>query len=180
MLIMWFSGLRGAIAYALCLHLEFPEDVRKVLVTTTLCIVLFTTIGLGGSTMPLMKYLETKQPRRNRRGRKKEITLSKTRELGATIDSEHLSEFTEEELDIQSSGGSTNGVLITGDTSSRVKGFLYYDVKYIRPFLTRRFTQRELREGRSHVTQLTDKWIQDLQGSPLMLTDSEEEFQQQD
>ena len=57
MLIMWFSGLRGAIAYALCLHLEFNDDVRRVLVTTTLVIVLFTTIGLGGGTMPLMKYL---------------------------------------------------------------------------------------------------------------------------
>ena len=33
---MWFSGLRGAIAYALSLHLEFGEDTRKVLVTTTL------------------------------------------------------------------------------------------------------------------------------------------------
>jgi sodium/hydrogen exchanger 8 len=36
MVIMWFSGLRGAIAYALSLHLEFGEDTRKVLVTTTL------------------------------------------------------------------------------------------------------------------------------------------------
>ena len=60
MLIMWFSGLRGAIAYALCLHLEFNDDVRRVLVTTTLVIVLFTTIGLGGGTMPLMKYLVRK------------------------------------------------------------------------------------------------------------------------
>ena len=66
MLIMWFSGLRGAIAYALSLHLEFDEDTRKVLVTTTLVVVLFTTIGLGGSTMPFMKYLESRQPRRNR------------------------------------------------------------------------------------------------------------------
>ncbi len=30
MLIMWFSGLRGAIAYALSLHLEFREETRKV------------------------------------------------------------------------------------------------------------------------------------------------------
>jgi hypothetical protein len=27
---MWFSGLRGAIAYALSLHLEFEEETRKV------------------------------------------------------------------------------------------------------------------------------------------------------
>ena len=31
MVIMWFSGLRGAIAYALSLHLEFEEETRKVL-----------------------------------------------------------------------------------------------------------------------------------------------------
>merc|ERR1719348_2866188 len=78
MVIMWFSGLRGAIAYALSLHLEFDEDVRKVLVTTTLVVVLFTTIVLGGGTMPLMKYLETRSHgnRRGRRRRKKDITLS--------------------------------------------------------------------------------------------------------
>jgi sodium/hydrogen exchanger 8 len=80
---MWFSGLRGAIAYALCLHLEFEEKTRKVLVTTTLVVVLFTTVILGGGTMPLMKYLERskKNPKTRRRGRKKEITLSKTREV---------------------------------------------------------------------------------------------------
>ena len=66
MLIMWFSGLRGAIAYALSLHLEFDEETRKVLVTTTLVVVLFTTIGLGGGTMPFMKYLESKKPRQTR------------------------------------------------------------------------------------------------------------------
>ena len=44
MVIMWFSGLRGAIAYALSLHLEFEEDVRKVIVTTTLVVVLFDKI----------------------------------------------------------------------------------------------------------------------------------------
>ena len=49
-------GLRGAIAYALCLHTELEsEEKRHVLVTTTLIIVLFTILFLGGSTMPLLK-----------------------------------------------------------------------------------------------------------------------------
>ena len=87
---MWFSGLRGAIAYALSLHLEFGEDTRKVLVTTTLVIILFTTIIMGGGTMPLMKYLERRQQkslsnREGRRKRRKEITLSKTREVNKTL-----------------------------------------------------------------------------------------------
>ena len=120
MVIMWFSGLRGAIAYALSLHLEFDEDVRKVIVTTTLVVVLFTTICLGkiflsnswkfglyhriyynvwytnlysnsilgGGTLPLIKYLERKKPagnRKKRRGAKKQVTMSKTRELGSAI-----------------------------------------------------------------------------------------------
>ena len=84
---MWFSGLRGAIAYALSLHLEFKEDTRKVLVTTTLVVVLFTTIILGGGTLPLMKFLESRQRPSSRRSRgrggrrKKEITMSKTKEV---------------------------------------------------------------------------------------------------
>ena len=60
MFIMWFSGLRGAIAYALSLHLEFELETRRVLVTTTLVIVLFTILCLGGSTMPLLKCVQSR------------------------------------------------------------------------------------------------------------------------
>ena len=85
--------------------------------TTTLIVVLFTTIVLGGGTLPLMKvttqcsrrsqspltffiqYLESKTSGgRNRRKRRKDITMSKTSEFGSAIDSEHLSELTEEEV----------------------------------------------------------------------------------
>lgn len=53
------SGLRGAIAFALALNLEeFPDETRKLLVTTTLVIVLFTVLFLGGSTLPLLKVRE--------------------------------------------------------------------------------------------------------------------------
>ena len=34
--IMWFSGLRGAIAFSLALHLPFPNEKRRVIVSTTL------------------------------------------------------------------------------------------------------------------------------------------------
>lgn len=53
--IMWFSGLRGAIAFALSLNLQLDSEVRHVIVTSTLILVLFTTLVLGGSTLPLMK-----------------------------------------------------------------------------------------------------------------------------
>jgi len=56
-------------------------------------------------------------------------------------------------------------------------GFLYWDLKFIRPFFTRRFTQRELKEGKSHITELTDKWLNDInRDAPLLMSDSEEEF----
>jgi len=84
MFIMWFSGLRGAISYALSLHLDFSDETRHVIITTTLIIVLFTTLIFGGSTMPLLKFLraEKKQKNSNSRRKKKdkEVSLSKTRE----------------------------------------------------------------------------------------------------
>lgn len=52
---MLFLGLRGAIAFALSLHMEFSAEKRYILVTTTLIIVLFTIMCLGGATMPMMK-----------------------------------------------------------------------------------------------------------------------------
>lgn len=58
--VMWFSGLRGAIAFAL--SLSFPAEdgsgeTRRVVISTTLAIVLFTVIVLGGGTMPLLRLL---------------------------------------------------------------------------------------------------------------------------
>jgi sodium/hydrogen exchanger 8 len=53
--IMWFSGLRGAIAFALSLNLNIDDEVRHVIVTSTLILVLFTTLILGGSAMPIIK-----------------------------------------------------------------------------------------------------------------------------
>lgn len=135
--IMWFSGLRGAISYALSLHLQFSsEETRHVVITTTLIIVLFTTLFFGGSTMPLMKYLSggkksRKSIRSSRLGRKKKekvLSLSKTREWGQAIDSEHLSELTEEEE--------------VSFTQSKLVGFARLDRKYFTPFFTRRFTHQ--------------------------------------
>jgi len=164
MVIMWFSGLRGAIAYALSLHLEFGEETRKVLVTTTLIIVLFTTVVLGGGTMPLMKYLESRGGgrTRNRRKKNRDITLSKTLELGAAVESEYLSELTEEELETSFAEG-----------RAQIEGFMLLDMKFFRPFFIRKFTQQELKEGKSTVTELTNKWYQDIQSSPFHSDDSE-------
>lgn len=56
--VMWFSGLRGAIAFALSLNLQIDNETRHIIVTSTLILVLFTTLVLGGATMPLMKVIK--------------------------------------------------------------------------------------------------------------------------
>ena len=50
-----FSGLRGAVAFALVLHLQLDDEKRHVLITSTLIIIMFTILCLGGSTLPLLK-----------------------------------------------------------------------------------------------------------------------------
>ncbi|KAJ8716118.1 hypothetical protein PYW08_013403 [Mythimna loreyi] len=168
MFIMWFSGLRGAISYALSLHLGFSDETRHVIITTTLIIVLFTTLFFGGSTMPLLKFLRAnKKTKRSRSLRKqKEVSLSKTREWGQAIDSEHLSEITEEELEVNYSH------------ATRLKGFVRLDVKYLTPFFTRRFTHQELKDCKSQMTDLTNQWYQAIKISNDRETDEEESLQQ--
>jgi NhaP-type Na+/H+ or K+/H+ antiporter len=54
---MWHSGLRGAIAFALVETL--PEEVvqREVYVSSTLAIVVATTLFVGASAMPALRWL---------------------------------------------------------------------------------------------------------------------------
>ncbi|XP_013190837.1 sodium/hydrogen exchanger 8 [Amyelois transitella] len=168
MFIMWFSGLRGAISYALSLHLGFSDETRHVIITTTLIIVLFTTLFFGGSTMPLLKFLRAnKKTKRSKSLRKqKEVSLSKTKEWGQAIDSEHLSELTEEELEVNYSH------------ATRLKGFVRLDMKYLIPFFTRRFTHQELKDCKSQMTDLTNQWYQAIRVTNDRETDEEESLQQ--
>lgn len=156
--VMWFSGLRGAISYALSLHLEFSsEESRRVMITTTLIIVLFTTLVFGGSTMPLLRYLQpgkksNKRLRKRASSRKGSISLSKTREWGHALDStEYCSEYTEDD---------EAGVKV------KLGGFALWDTKYLKPFFTRRFTTQELHDCKSQMTDLTNKWYQAIRVSP--------------
>lgn len=53
---LWYSGLRGAVSYALVR--SFPDTANKnIFVVTTMMIVLVTTFFLGGSTEAALKYL---------------------------------------------------------------------------------------------------------------------------
>lgn len=50
------SGMRGAVAFALALHISIKnEETKRVLLTTTLVIVLFTIVFLGGTTLPVLR-----------------------------------------------------------------------------------------------------------------------------
>ncbi|XP_044118790.1 sodium/hydrogen exchanger 8 isoform X4 [Neovison vison] len=83
MFIMWFSGLRGAIPYALSLHLDLePMEKRQLIGTTTIVLVLFTILLLGGSTMPLIRLMDIEDAKARRRS-KKDVNLSKTEKMGA-------------------------------------------------------------------------------------------------
>uniref|UniRef100_A0A4W5RB21 Sodium/hydrogen exchanger n=1 Tax=Hucho hucho TaxID=62062 RepID=A0A4W5RB21_9TELE len=129
MFIMWFSGLRGAIPYALSLHLGLePIEKRQLIGTTTIIIVLFTILLLGSGTMPLIRIMDNEESQ-SRRKSKKDINLSKTEKMGNALELEHLSELTEEEYEAQ--------IYQRRD----LKGFMWLDAKYLNPFFTRRLTQ---------------------------------------
>ncbi|CAN9515534.1 unnamed protein product [Ophioblennius macclurei] len=163
MFIMWFSGLRGAIPYALSLHLGLePIEKRQLIGTTTIIIVLFTILLLGGGTMPLIRIMDIEESQ-SRRKNKKDINLSKTEKMGNTIESEHLSELTEEEYEAQ--------IYQRQD----LKGFMWLDAKYLNPFFTRRLTQEDLLHGRIQMKTLTNKWYEEVRQGPSGSEDDEDE-----
>lgn len=164
MFIMWFSGLRGAIPYALSLHLGLePIEKRQLIGTTTIIIVLFTILLLGGGTMPLIRIMDIEDSQ-SRRKNKKDVNLSKTEKMGNTIESEHLSELTEEEYEAH--------IYQRQD----LKGFMWLDAKYLNPFFTRRLTQEDLLHGRIQMKTLTNKWYEEVRQGPSGSEDEEDEL----
>uniref|UniRef100_A0A8C7AJF2 Sodium/hydrogen exchanger n=1 Tax=Neovison vison TaxID=452646 RepID=A0A8C7AJF2_NEOVI len=164
MFIMWFSGLRGAIPYALSLHLDLePMEKRQLIGTTTIVLVLFTILLLGGSTMPLIRLMDIEDAKARRRS-KKDVNLSKTEKMGNTIESEHLSELTEEEYEAH--------YIRRQD----LKGFVWLDAKYLNPFFTRRLTQEDLHHGRIQMKTLTNKWYEEVRQGPSGSEDDEQEL----
>ncbi|XP_013990175.1 sodium/hydrogen exchanger 8 isoform X1 [Salmo salar] len=163
MFIMWFSGLRGAIPYALSLHLGLePIEKRQLIGTTTIIIVLFTILLLGSGTMPLIRIMDNEESQ-SRRKNKKDINLSKTEKMGNALELEHLSELTEEEYEAQ--------IYQRRD----LKGFMWLDAKYLNPFFTRRLTQEDLLHGRIQMKTLTNKWYEEVRQGPSGSEDVDDE-----
>lgn len=57
--VLWFVGLRGAIAFALAENMPGPN--RQAYISQTLCICIFTTVGFGGVTETLLTRFGMKQ-----------------------------------------------------------------------------------------------------------------------
>jgi len=60
--VMWNAGLRGAIAFALAI--EFPDTNKnqKIVINTTMWIIIITIFGHGAATVPLLKFFKLQQP----------------------------------------------------------------------------------------------------------------------
>ncbi|KAG3118029.1 hypothetical protein PI124_g4342 [Phytophthora idaei] len=57
-IVIWFSGLRGAIAFALVLNVSTGNPIHAaILKSSTLFLVLFTTVFFGAATGPLLRVL---------------------------------------------------------------------------------------------------------------------------
>lgn len=122
------------------------------------------------------------------------LTLSRSLFQGNTIESEHLSELTEEEYEAQ--------IFQRQD----LKGFLWLDAKYLNPFFTRRLTQevrllitfikispviwknkigfvichssflsKDLLHGRIQMKTLTNKWYEEVRQGPSGSEDEDDE-----
>ncbi|CAJ0961274.1 unnamed protein product, partial [Mesorhabditis belari] len=70
-IIMWFSGMRGAVCFALALYLDIDKETKSVLLTTTLFLILFTIIFLGGSALPFINHINDMYPDKLKLGRKR-------------------------------------------------------------------------------------------------------------
>jgi len=57
---MTWGGLRGAVAFYLALKMN--SEYKNLIITTTISLIVFTIIGLGGTTKPVIKFLVKKFP----------------------------------------------------------------------------------------------------------------------
>lgn len=83
-----FAGMRGAVCFALVLYMEVEKEKKSVILTTTLFLILFTTLFLGGTVMPFVSFINKcypeERPRRRRRNLRKHkdtVMMSKTQEM---------------------------------------------------------------------------------------------------
>jgi len=66
---MWFSGLRGAIAFVLALKAkeDFKDEHGDTILTTTILVIFFTVFAMGGYIWPLLERFDLRVPNDNSR-----------------------------------------------------------------------------------------------------------------
>lgn len=180
--IMWFSGLRGAIAFALALHLPFDDETKHVIVSTTLVIVLFTVVCLGGSTTYAIKLVNWWTDRQTGRQRINSEDRNYLRQSNDSIvsgedDFVHIeTEIPDTEYMLSKTvelGRSKNLEDVEPPLHADVKGWTRWDQKYFIPFFRKRFTQQEIRQACDEMQDLTTKWHTDVEGGSQLLDEDE-------
>ncbi len=73
---MTWGGLRGAVAFYLALKMN--SEYKNLIITTTISLIVFTIIGLGGTTKPVIKLLVYHFPHHNLLEQEEEEKLSKS------------------------------------------------------------------------------------------------------
>ncbi|VDN50321.1 unnamed protein product [Dracunculus medinensis] len=160
----YFKGMRGAVAFALALHISIEDDLTKrILLTTTLFIVLFTVVFLGGSALPLLKVLDeifsdqerSKKKRRARRFREKRkifkshVLLSKTQEMALLEHSE-----------MTSAAEDGSCIIATRRPSVKSNNFASrFNELFIRPIFVRNFTAQEKFENQMNLRCVTNEFF---------------------
>jgi len=156
-LVMWFSGLRGAISFALAIAMESPNIGAKQFITTTMVIIVLTTLGLGGTCNWVLNKLGMTGVEG---GDEEEIEMS-TVNSSATLkslgnsslgDSETLSSLTANRSklghSISSSTSSTSSTRLPRSIKSHIeinrkrwcksfdlhKTWIWFDARYVQPY----------------------------------------------
>ncbi|XP_065828418.1 sodium/hydrogen exchanger 8-like isoform X2 [Oscarella lobularis] len=150
--IIWFSGLRGAIAFALSLHLPFDHETRSSLISTTLIIVLCTIIIFGGSALPMLKIMKSRYAEK--------LVMSKTEEQGSAVDATQALEHTEQ---------------------PSVSRLVTFDKKYLMPFFRRKYTSQEVKDCQIEMQKMTNQWYNGVTLIPTSdQSESEEEEEEEE
>lgn len=156
-LIMWFAGLRGAISYALSVHVGQyygvnEEELKRTLVTTTLITVLFTILVLGGLTMPVVKFL-----RRNssslavQRSLESQDQLNLHTMMSKTIQFDDLLNEDDNVLRKQTTNNDDlDSYDIQFANPNTMKGLEKFNEFYVKPLLVRRTSVRQADDDDDH------------------------------
>ncbi|CAD6184193.1 unnamed protein product [Caenorhabditis auriculariae] len=156
-IIMWFSGMRGAVCFALVLYTDIEREKKSVLLTTTLFLILFTTIFLGGSALPFISFINRCYP--NERHRRRKRSQRKSVSAGSAKNNLILSKTQEMSFFGSDEWGPKKSALDPTTPAGRI----------MRSLFIRKFTAVERMENRDDLAALTKRALANEQ-----LTDSDE------